>query len=93
MPPKCQITVLKTNIDEELAKEYCQNEVAKCPAFTEGQEFIVGFEKPEGFCDWAWNDIHKFITVLLSGGNFSKGYFKAIKNHRFLMHRKPRVFE
>ena len=77
MPPKCKITVLKTNLNEDLAKEYCQNEVTACPLFSEGQEFIAGFEKPEGFCDWAWNDIHKFVAVLLSGGNFSKGHFKG----------------
>lgn len=76
MLPKCKITVLKTNIDEELAKEYCQNEVTKCQAFREGQEFIAGFEKPEGFCDWAWIDIHRFVAILLSGGNFSKDYFE-----------------
>ena len=74
MLPKCKITVLKTDLNEDLAGEYCQNKVDKCPAFSEGNEFIAGFEKPEGFCDWAWNDIHKFIAVLLSGGNFSKGY-------------------
>ncbi|MGB9936513.1 MAG: TIGR04076 family protein [Methanobacterium sp.] len=75
MYPKCKITVLKTSINENLAKEYCQGEVSKCPVFKEGDEFLAGFEKPEGFCDWAWNDIHKFIAVLLSGGNFSKDYF------------------
>ena len=75
MTPKCKITVLKKNLYEDLAKEYCQNNVTSCPAFSEGQEFITGFEKPEGFCDWAWNDIHKFVTVLFSGGNFSEGIF------------------
>lgn len=51
--------------------------MSACPAFSQGQEFIAEFEKPEGFCDWAWNDIHKFVTTLLSGGNFSEGYFKG----------------
>ena len=77
MHPKCKITVLKKNLDKELAEEYCQDEAASCPAFSQGQEFIAGFEKPEGFCDWAWNDIHKFVAVLLSGGNFSKDYFEG----------------
>jgi uncharacterized repeat protein (TIGR04076 family) len=63
MPPQCKVTVLKKNLDEELAKEYCQNEVTNCPLFEEGQEFIAGFEKPQDFCDWAWNDIYKFVTV------------------------------
>jgi uncharacterized repeat protein (TIGR04076 family) len=77
MPVKCKITVLKKNLNTELAGEYCQNEVTPCPVFKEGQEFISGFEKPEGFCDWAWNDIHKIVTVLLSGGNFSEGIFEG----------------
>ncbi len=75
MVEKCKITVLKKNLNEELAREYCQNEVTSCPVFDEGQEFMTGFEKPEGFCDWAWNDIHKFVAVLLAGGNFSEGIF------------------
>ena len=36
-----KITVLKKNLDEELAGEYCQNEVTPCPVFEEGQEFIA----------------------------------------------------
>ena len=42
-----------------------------CIAFEEGQEFIVEDRKmPEGFCDWAWNDIQRDLTVLDFGGNF-----------------------
>ena len=74
--PTCKITILKKTINSDLAKAYCQNEVFTCPCFTEGQEFIVGLEKPPGFCDWAWNDILKFVTVLLTGGNFSKDIFE-----------------
>lgn len=83
MLPKCKITVLKKNLDSELAEQYCQNEVTTCPAFSEGQEFITGFEKPEGFCDWAWNDIYRFVAVLLSGGNFSKDIFEGCKIFNF----------
>ncbi len=72
-----KITVLKKNLDSELAREYCQNEVTACHAFTEGQGFIAGFEKPEGLCDWAWNDIYRSVAVLLSGGNFSKDIFQG----------------
>lgn len=45
--------------------------------FPEKQEFISGFEKPEGFGDWPWNDIYRFAAVLLSGGNFSKDHFEG----------------
>ncbi|MDI6645377.1 MAG: TIGR04076 family protein [Methanobacteriaceae archaeon] len=77
MPPQCKITILKTDVNKEFANEYCKNEVTACPLFKEGQEFIAGFEKPEGFCDWAWNDIYRFVAVLLSGGNFSNEHFEG----------------
>lgn len=74
---KCKITVLKRQLNEELAKEYSGVEVAKCPFFEEGQEFICSiFEKPQDFCDWAWNDIYKVINTLYSGGNYSTGVFE-----------------
>ena len=43
-----------------------------CPAFEEGQKFVVGMDgkKPEGFCVWAWNDLFKSIAVLHFGGDF-----------------------
>jgi uncharacterized repeat protein (TIGR04076 family) len=72
---KCKITVIKRIINNDLAEKYCRDTVGKCPCFLEGQEFITDFEKPNGFCDWAWNDILRFVTVFLAGGNFSKGIF------------------
>jgi len=48
---KCKITIMKRDINTELAKEYCQNKVSTCPCFFEGQEFITGLEKPVGFCN------------------------------------------
>lgn len=77
MSSKYKITVLKKEVDDELATEYCQNDVTSCPIFEVGQEFITGFEKPDGFCDWAWNDIFRFVTVFLAGGNFSSGNFEG----------------
>jgi uncharacterized repeat protein (TIGR04076 family) len=75
--PLCKITVLKKTLNQELADEFCLDEITTCPCFEEGQEFITGLEKPEKFCDWAWNDIQKFVTVLLTGGNFAEGIFKG----------------
>jgi uncharacterized repeat protein (TIGR04076 family) len=75
--PRCKITVIKKMINPELADAYCQTAVTSCPCFKEGQEFTAKFEKPAGFCDWAWNDIFRFVTVLLSGGNFSSGIFNG----------------
>lgn len=74
---KCKITVLKRTINKDIAQEYCEQEFTACPKFQEGQEFIAGFEKPDGFCSWAWCDISKYLTVLLSSGNFSEGLFEG----------------
>jgi uncharacterized repeat protein (TIGR04076 family) len=73
--PACKITVLKTLCHQDLAEEYRRPEVHKgpCPFFTEGQEFVVNYlvERPESFaCDWAWDDIHKVLMVLMLKGDF-----------------------
>lgn len=42
---------------------------AGCHMFKEGQEFIYTLGEsgvPEGFCDWAWNDIFKDIMAVCS---------------------------
>ena len=72
---RCTITVVKKTLNPELAREYCSDNVTSCPCFQEGQEFVCGLAKPEGFCDWAWRDIHPMVAVLLAGGNFSRGLF------------------
>ncbi|MEL7564611.1 MAG: TIGR04076 family protein [Dehalobacterium sp.] len=72
---QCKITVLKTMLNQDLAKEYCQGEVGPCYVFHEGQEFVVGLEKPKEFCDWAWHDLLPYITAFLAGGNFSGEIF------------------
>jgi uncharacterized repeat protein (TIGR04076 family) len=74
---KCKITVIKRGLNEDLAREFCQSSVLPCPCFKEGDSFIASFEQPEKFCGWAWNDIYKFTSVLLSGGNYSSGAFKG----------------
>ena len=73
--PTCKITVLKTMFNQDLADEYRLPYLPSgpCKFFTEGQEFIVNYlaERPEDFgCDWAWDDIHKVLMVLMTRGNF-----------------------
>ena len=83
---QCKITILKTTLNSEIAEEFCQNHVSTCPLFEEGQEFITGLEKPEGFCDWAWNDILPYVLVLLTGGNFCRGIFQGwMKDHKSMI--------
>jgi uncharacterized repeat protein (TIGR04076 family) len=83
----CKITVIKKTFNQEIAKEYCGSVVSACPCFEEGQQFLIsGIEKPAGFCDWAWNDILKFVTVLMAGGNFSDDIFEGwMKDHHTMI--------
>jgi uncharacterized repeat protein (TIGR04076 family) len=74
---KCKITVLKRTLNSDLAKEYCKSQTGLCPCFIEGDTFFAGFDQPDKFCGWAWNDIYRFVTVLLSRGNFSSGVFEG----------------
>lgn len=75
---KCKITVLKRTLNADIAKEYCKKEFAACPRNREGQEFIsANFEKPEGFCSWAWCDISKFVIALMTNGNFAEGHYEG----------------
>ena len=72
---KLQIKVIKISLFEEMQK-YVKCPLGKCPVFTEGQVFETAYEKPAGFCDWAWRDLHPFISAFISGGNFSEGMFE-----------------
>lgn len=73
--PTCKITVLKKLYHQDLVEEYRRPDVPKgpCKFFTEGQEFTVNYltERPADFhCDWAWDDIHKVLMVLMLRGNY-----------------------
>ncbi len=46
---KVKITVLKTTLDEQLAREYGAEGLAACPMLKEGQVFYADYAKPEGF--------------------------------------------
>jgi uncharacterized repeat protein (TIGR04076 family) len=71
----CKITVVRRTIHRDLIDEYSSNtseSFGLCERYGDGQEFLIeGFpEKPEGFCDWAWTDIHRDVVALMIGGNF-----------------------
>ncbi len=69
--PKCRITVLRKDFDQDLVDEYCQPGQLPCSHFSVGQEFIVDTHPGDGFCDVAWNDIYKSYATLMRGGSFS----------------------
>ena len=55
MMKKCKLTILKTTLQESLAKEYGVPNLSICPLMKEGQAFYADYAKPEDFCDEAWN--------------------------------------
>ena len=71
---KCRITVLKTMLNQEIIDEYVDHDLKLgiCSRLQEGQVFEVEhpLSKPEGFCDWAWTDIKRDVTVIAYGGSF-----------------------
>ncbi len=68
-----KITVLKRLLIEDVCREYGTGAIAACERLSEGQEFIVSgqsLDMPQGFCSWAWHDIHSYLVTLARGGNF-----------------------
>ena len=61
---KVRITVLKTTLDAELAKEYGVEGLQACPMLKAGQVFYADYAKPEGFCDEAWKAIYQYVFAL-----------------------------
>jgi len=68
-----RIRVLRRNLFSDLVGEVARPELASalqaCEVFREGQEFLIkGWpSKPDGFCDWAWNDIQKSVIAASFG--------------------------
>ncbi len=64
---RVRITVLKTTVDEELAREYGAEDMTSCPKHTTGQVYYADYAKPEGFCDEAWKAIYQYAFALAHG--------------------------
>ena len=73
MGKKLKITVLKRDLYKDLADEYSTNKsIEPCEMFEDGQVFILDrADKPEGFCSWAWADLHRDFIAVLFGANYS----------------------
>lgn len=69
-----KITVLKKLFHEDVIKEYANTpeKWTPCNKFEVGDVYIVDsqspWEKPEGFCGWAWADMQKMIWGMARGG-------------------------
>ena len=64
-----KIKVLKCTHHQDLYQKLRNSNGRPCPIFQEGQEFIIHsqYQKPQGFCDWAWADIRPFIQAVWHG--------------------------
>ena len=60
-------TILKTTLQEDLAKEYGVEGLSICPFMNEGQVYYADYAKPDGFCDEAWKSIYQYVFALAHG--------------------------
>jgi len=69
--PKVKITVLKRTLHQDVIGEYAPGDMSPCHIFQDGQEFIIDRDTtpPEGFCAWAYADIHRYIVLIRHDGN------------------------
>ena len=74
---KVKITVVKMAEYRDLMEQYENPTEHACDMKT-GQVFIAnGWQKPEGFCDSAWDSISPFVMTLAYGGeNICDGWMK-----------------
>ena len=78
---KCRITVMRITRYEDLITRY-ENPIANACDMQVGQVFIAnGWEKPEGFCQSAWDTLFPFVMALSHGAeNFYDGWMKNPKS-------------
>jgi uncharacterized repeat protein (TIGR04076 family) len=91
---KTKVTVLKRTLNEEWNNEFRNGQMAQCDRFQDGQEFVIEspWNKPEGFCEWAWADIRTYIHLVDAGkyetfvscctDGFRPVFFKIDKNEK-----------
>lgn len=78
---KCRITVMKISCYEDLIEKY-ENPMEHSCNMSKGQVFIAnGWNKPDGFCDSAWESISPFVMTLAYGGeDIYDGWMKNKKS-------------
>ncbi|MFA7109060.1 MAG: TIGR04076 family protein [Sphaerochaetaceae bacterium] len=78
---KVRITVMKIACYKDLIEKYENPNPHSCE-MKEGKIFIAnGWQRPEGFCDSAWDSISAFVMTLSHGGeNFYDGWMKNKKS-------------
>lgn len=66
---------------KDLMEKY-ENPIEHACEMKEGQAFVsIDAQRPEGFCDSAWDSIFPFVSALARGeGNFYDGWMKNEKS-------------
>ena len=74
---KIKITVIRVACYKDLIDKY-ENPIEHACNMIEGKEFIISnLNKPENFCDSAWETLYPFLVTLANGGgNFYDGWMK-----------------
>lgn len=68
MKSKVKITILKSEIDKELAGKYAIPDFEACPFHKAGQVFFSdGEHKPADLCEYAWQPIKEQVHMLSEG--------------------------
>jgi uncharacterized repeat protein (TIGR04076 family) len=73
--PTCKITVVKRTLNQDLIDQHVsetRDSFGRCPVYEDGQEYVIEeFPlKPDGFCDWAWADIHREVVAVMFGSSY-----------------------
>lgn len=78
---KVRITVMRKASYPDLMEKY-ENPIEHACDVQEGQVFIAnGWQKPENFCDSAWDSVSPFVMTLAhGGGDFYNGWMKNPKS-------------
>ena len=77
---KVRITVMRVARYDDLIAQY-ENPIEHACNMQEGQTFVAnGWQKPDGFCDSAWESISPFVMTLSHGGSdFYDGWMQNKK--------------
>lgn len=78
---KCRITVMRIARYQDLIAQY-ENPIADACNMQLGQVFFTnGWEKPDGFCQSAWDTLSPFVMALSHGAeNLYDGWMKNEKS-------------
>ena len=78
---KVKITVKRMACYRDLMEEY-ENPIEHACSITLGQVFVAdGWQKPDGFCDSAWESVSPFVMALAHGAaDFYDGWMKNKKS-------------